>query len=88
MLSNPVYSNKMALESMYDLTKFMMNKIQDLENENAKLKQELVDFKNALEKREQDAVEWVDKLLLDSEADDDDASYISCENDIKRQRIQ
>lgn len=78
----------MALESMYDLTKFMMNKIQDLENENAKLKQELVDFKNALEKREQDAVEWVDKLLLDSEADDDDASYISCENDIKRQRIQ
>lgn len=73
-------------EELVRMTKSMIEKIYDLEKENGLVRQELHEFKQTIEKRDQESSEWLDNFLLESE--NIETIYIRCGNDTKRQRIQ
>jgi uncharacterized membrane-anchored protein YhcB (DUF1043 family) len=73
-------------EELVRMTKSMIEKIYDLEKENGRVRQELHEFKQTIEKRDQESSEWLDNFLLESE--NIETIYIRCGNDNKRQRIQ
>ena len=87
-----MYRNKMSTfeeiyhEELVRMAKSMIETIHDLKKENSLVKQELHEFKQAIQKREQESSEWLDNFLLDSQ--ESDATYIRCDDDTKRRRIQ
>ena len=91
MCSNRMYRKNMStFEEMYHeellrMTKSMIEKIYDLEKENSLVKQELHEFKQTIQKREQESSEWLDNFLLES--NESDVAYIRYGDDTKRRRI-